>query len=94
MSASLIVYGVLAIAVLIALASMFRAYNAPKVEASKAEESHEDTKQVIVHGETREDIVKARLAARSQRRWWKLGQRDPVPELPELDPKPNRPLGG
>lgn len=92
MSISLIIYAVLGIAVLATLASVFRAFNAPKVEASKAEESKDTVKEVIVHGETREDVVKARLSTRLERRWWRMGNTT-APTLPDaLDPKPNRPL--
>ena len=99
MSISLIGYGVLAIGLLIAAASMFRAFNSGKVAAAKADEEKEDTKQAVVKGETREDILKARMAVHRERRWWQIfRKRDevptPVPALPELQPKPNRPLGG
>jgi len=98
MLSSPIVYLVLGIFILIGVGYAFRGINSGKIAEQETKQDQESTKQTTVKNETKEDVVKARLATRREQRWWRFwGRRNdtpppPLAPLPQLDPKPNRPL--
>ena len=99
MLSSPIIYLVLGIFILIGIGYAFRGINSGTIAKETTKQEQEDTKQTTVKNETKEDVVKARLATRREQRWWRFWRRrndtppPPLAPLPQLDPKPNRPLG-
>lgn len=82
MSISLILYGILAIAVMAGAAAMFRAFNGPKVEKEKTAQEIEDTrqkeeqtKQQKQRQDTRKDILDKRLSWREKLLQWRNERR-------------------
>jgi predicted Holliday junction resolvase-like endonuclease len=82
MSISIILFGIGAIILLGALAKMFSAYNAPKVEAENTKQEventlqkREQTQQRKDHQEHRERVIDKKLTWREKMMQWRRGRR-------------------